>query len=178
MTKFAVAAGYFCKVGRQRLHRLVLRLVRQGFRREREGVIERHRSESAGDLASRGADGTPHGHHRGATYHRAGETDRSPKVVLIVAERDMIDSDVALFSAGARDNSCAARQIGGKNAAGERSCVLHKIAPCDLRDHGVCSQWMSAKTNSTRSAKSWFVTLAPAPRPATSCASPVTVPPC
>ena len=70
MTKFLVAAGHFRKLGRQRLHRVVLGLVRQLLRWEREGVIEGHRSESAGDLSSRSADGTPHGHHRGAISPR------------------------------------------------------------------------------------------------------------
>src|SRR6185503_6529984 len=90
-----------------------------------------NRSEPAGDLSSRSADGTPHGHHRGAIHHGSRETDRRPKAKLVVVECNVIDSDVALFPAGGGKNVDTAGQTGANNSTGEGSCAFHELAPCD-----------------------------------------------
>src|SRR6266511_4798193 len=83
--KSLMAAGHFRQLGRQRLHRVVLGLVRHLLRWERQGVIERDRSKSAGDLSSGSTDRTPHGDHRGAIHYGSRKTDWGPKDVLVVA---------------------------------------------------------------------------------------------
>src|SRR5439155_24853440 len=129
MTKFFVVASQLRDLQRQRLHRIVLGLVRHLLRWEREDVIEGHRSESAGNLSFRGTDETFHGHDRGAIGERPRETDRRPKNVFLITVCNLLDSDVAFFPSIARRHANTARPVPCDSATSKGSCGFQELAP-------------------------------------------------
>src|SRR6185503_10343551 len=97
MGVFAVAGDHFRDFRRQPFHRLVLAFTGQLFRRERERVIEGHRSKSGGNFPPDSADGAADSYHCGVIHDGTRKTHWSTKSMLLIAVGNVLDTNISLL---------------------------------------------------------------------------------
>src|SRR2546422_4952727 len=94
-------------------------------------MIERHRSESLGNLSGRRADRALDSQQCCPIHHRTSEFDRGSIEILLVAIGNIFNPDVSLFCPRGK-NADAAGQLSNTDSASDTPRALQKVAPCNF----------------------------------------------